>query len=122
MQKNLGWCSAMLFSSILFLFYFLPVTLFIYTIVPRRLKNPVLLIASIFFYSWGEPIYVILMLFSAVFNYLMAIDIRREQIHNKTGKSTLIFTVIVNLFILCFFKYYGFLMDTINDLLGTEIK
>ena len=76
----------MLFSSILFLFYFLPVTLFIYTIVPRRLKNPVLLIASIFFYSWGEPIYVILMLFSAVFNYLMAIDIRREQIHNKTGK------------------------------------
>lgn len=122
MQKNLGRCSAMLFSSILFLFYFLPVTLFIYTIVPRRLKNPVLLIASIFFYSWGEPIYVILMLFSAVFNYLMAIDIRREQIHNKTGKSTLIFTVIVNLFILCFFKYYGFLMDTINDLLGTEIK
>ena len=111
MQKNLGRCSAMLFSSILFLFYFLPVTLFIYTIIPRRLKNPVLLIASIFFYSWGEPIYVILMLFSAVFNYLMA-----------TGKSTLIFTVIVNLFILCFFKYYGFLMDTINDLLGTEIK
>ena len=94
----------MLFSSIIFLFYFLPVTLFIYYLVPGKFKNPVLLIASIFFYSWGEPIYVVLMIFSAVFNYFMAIDIKREQIHNKTGKSTLIFTVIVNLFILCFFK------------------
>ncbi len=112
----------MLFSSIIFLFYFLPVTLFIYYLVPGKFKNPVLLIASIFFYSWGEPIYVVLMIFSAVFNYFMAIDIKREQIHNKTGKSTLIFTVIVNLFILCFFKYYGFLMDTVNSLLGTDMK
>lgn len=116
-----GRCSAMLFSSIYFLFYFLPVTLLIYALVPKRCKNLVLLIASIFFYSWGEPIYVVLMIFSAAFNYFMAIDIRREQVQNKSGKRTLVFTVAVNLFILCFFKYYGFLMDTVNSLLGTEI-
>ena len=112
----------MLFSSIYFLFYFLPVILLIYTIVPSKFKNLVLLAASIFFYSWGEPIYVVLMLFSAVFNYCMAIDIRRAQVQGKTGKHTLIFTVVINLFILSFFKYYGFLMDTINDLFGTEIS
>lgn len=111
----------MLFSSIYFLFYFLPITLLIYTIAPANLKNLVLLAASIFFYSWGEPIYVVLMIFSAVFNYFMAIDIRRDQVQGKTGKATLIFTVVVNLFILCFFKYYGFLMDTVNGLFGTAI-
>ena len=69
----------MLFSSIIFLFYFLPITLLVYFIVPKKAKNAVLLIASIFFYSWGEPVYVFLMLFSAIFNYFMAIDIGREK-------------------------------------------
>jgi len=111
----------MLFSSIVFLFYFLPITLLIYVIVPKKFKNLVLFIASVFFYSWGEPVYVFLMLFSAAFNYLMAIDIGREKAHGETGKKTLLFTVVINLFILCFFKYYGFLMDTINGILGTHI-
>lgn len=112
----------MLFSSIIFLFYFLPITLLVYFIVPKKAKNAVLLIASIFFYSWGEPVYVFLMLFSAIFNYFMAIDIGREKAWGESGKKTLIFTVIVNLFILSFFKYYGFLMDTINGILGTHIS
>ncbi len=111
----------MLFSSIIFLFYFLPITLLVYVIVPKKLKNLVLFAASVFFYSWGEPVYVFLMLFSAAFNYLMAIDIGREQARGETGKKTLLFTVVINLFILCFFKYYGFLMDTINGILGTHI-
>lgn len=114
-------CSKMLFSSIVFLFYFLPIVLLVYFIVPKKAKNVVLLIASIFFYSWGEPIYVILMIFSAIFNYFMAIDIGRAKVHQQSGKSTLIFTVVINLFILSFFKYYGFLMDTVNDVLGTDI-
>ena len=112
----------MLFSSILFLFYFLPITLLVYFIVPKQAKNVVLLIASIFFYSWGEPVYVFLMLFSAIFNYFMAIDIGREKAQGESGKKTLIFTVVINLFILSFFKYYGFLMDTINGILGTHIS
>lgn len=62
------------------------------------------------------------MLFSAIFNYFMAIDIGREKAWGESGKKTLIFTVIVNLFILSFFKYYGFLMDTINGILGTHIS
>lgn len=115
-------CSKMLFSSIVFLFYFLPIVLLAYFVVPKKAKNIVLLIASIFFYSWGEPVYVFLMIFSAIFNYFMAIDIGRAKVHQKSGKSTLVFTVIVNLFVLSFFKYYGFLMDTVNGILGTDIK
>lgn len=112
----------MLFSSIIFLFYFLPITLLAYFIVPGRFKNLILFIASVFFYSWGEPVYVFLMLFSALFNYFMAIDIGKEKVHGQTGKKTLVFTVVVNLFVLCFFKYYGFLMDTVNGILGTQIS
>lgn len=112
----------MLFSSIVFLFYFLPIVLLAYFVVPKKAKNVVLLIASIFFYSWGEPVYVFLMIFSAIFNYFMAIDIGRAKVHQSSGKSTLVFTVVVNLFILSFFKYYGFLMDTVNGILGTDIK
>lgn len=115
-------CSKMLFSSIVFLFYFLPIVLLAYFVVPKKAKNIVLLIASIFFYSWGEPVYVFLMIFSAIFNYFMAIDIGRAKVHQKSGKATLVFTVIVNLFVLSFFKYYGFLMDTVNGILGTDIK
>lgn len=111
----------MLFSSIVFLFYFLPVVLLLYFVLPKKARNPVLLIASFIFYSWGEPVYVFLMLFSALFNYAMAIDIRREQLHGKSGRGTLVFTIVMNLFILGFFKYYGFLMDTLSALLGVEI-
>ena len=112
----------MLFSSIIFLFYFLPIVMFLYYVLPKKARNGVLLIASIIFYSWGEPVYVFLMIFSAIFNYFMAIDIGKARVHGSNGKGTLLFTVIVNLFILSFFKYYGFLMDTINDLLGTDIQ
>lgn len=113
----------MLFSSVTFVFYFLPAVLFLYYIMPKKGKNYILLIASIIFYSWGEPVYVILMIFSSVFNYFMALDMGVNFRREKQGKAraTLIFTVIVNLFILCFFKYYGFLMDTVNSLFGTDI-
>ncbi len=110
----------MLFSSIFFIFYFLPVVLFLYYAVPKKAKNTVLLIASIIFYSWGEPVYVFLMIFSAIFNYFMAIDIAREKKHGK--KSTLIFTVVMNLLILGFFKYYGFLLDTVSSVFGVSIN
>ena len=59
----------MLFSSITFLFLFLPVVMAVYYIVPGRAKNVVLLIASLFFYAWGEPVYVVLMILSILFNY-----------------------------------------------------
>lgn len=111
----------MVFSSILFIFIFLPALLVLYFVVPKAGKNIVLLLGSIFFYAWGEPVYVVLMLFSAVFNYVMGIDIGLAKKTEKGAKANLIFTVVVNLFILCFFKYYGFLIDTINGIFGSEI-
>ena len=115
----------MLFSSIFFLFYFLPVTLLIYYIVPKRfmtLRNLVLFAASLVFYSWGEPVYVFLMLYSAAFNFYMGKQIRAEQDRGGSGRRNLVFTILVNLFILGFFKYFGFLMDTVNQLTGANIR
>ncbi len=65
----------MLFSSILFLFTFLPVTLILYYLAPGKLKNVVLLAASLVFYAWGEPVYVLLMIFSILFNYVIGMDV-----------------------------------------------
>ena len=110
----------MLFSSIFFLFTFLPILLIVYFAVPFKYKNYVLLAASLFFYAWGEPIYVFLMIFSIAFNWAMALDIEKERKFGK--KTTLIFTVVINLLILSFFKYYGFALDSVNALFGTNIS
>lgn len=111
----------MLFSSITFLFVFLPVTVILYYIVPEKLKNIVMLIASLFFYAWGEPVYVILMILSIILNYFCGLDISGKQDEPVKAKRSLIFAVTVNLLILGFFKYYGFLMETINAVLPTDI-
>ncbi|MBR6444573.1 MAG: MBOAT family protein, partial [Firmicutes bacterium] len=112
----------MVFSSILFIFIFLPALFVLYVIAPKVIgKNIVLFLGSIFFYAWGEPVYVVLMLFSAVFNYVMGVDIDRARKTEKGAKANLIFTIVVNLFILSFFKYYGFLIDTFNGIFGTDI-
>lgn len=105
----------MLFSSVYFIFTFLPVVVILYYALPEQAKNPILLIASLFFYSWGEPLYVVLMIFSCILNYSMAKEV-------KDNKFNLYFTIAMNLFILGFFKYYGFLMETINGLLNVNIE
>lgn len=115
----------MLFSSIFFIFYFLPVVLAVYFAIPKRFisaRNIVLLVTSLIFYSWGEPVYVFLMIYSIVFNYYMAIHIKKEQEGGGTGRKSLAFSLVVNLFILGFFKYFGFLMDTINHIFNSNIK
>ena len=115
----------MLFSSIFFIFTFLPVLMAIYFMIPpenMRLRNGVLLLASLIFYSWGEPVYVVLMIFSIVFNWYMSLVIERKNNSEAGAKKELIFTIIINLFIMGFFKYFGFLMDSINFVLGTNIK
>ena len=68
----------MLFSSITFLFVFLPIVLAVYFLVPYRFKNLVMLIASLFFYAWGEPVYVILMILSICLNYVCGLDIAEK--------------------------------------------
>ena len=101
----------MLFSSSIFIFLFLPVILFIYFLAPRKLKNLVLLVASIFFYTWGENILVLVMLSSLTIDYLCAILIDKGL--RKTG---LIFSVIANLVFLGFFKYYVFITENLISL------
>lgn len=113
----------MIFSSIFFLFIFLPVTLLLYYLVPWKLKNLVLLLTSLVFYAWGEPVYIFLMLFSIVFNYLSGIEIdaRKEDDNPTWLRISFWFTVAVNLGVLGFFKYYGFLLDNLNAVLPFHI-
>ena len=111
----------MLFSSIFFLFTFLPIILLLYYIVPTKLKNILLLLGSLFFYAWGEPVYIILMILSIIFNYICGIDIARKHQSHRAAKFSLIFTIIINLFILGFFKYEGFIIDNLNSVLPFQI-
>ena len=111
----------MLFSSITFLFLFLPIVMAVYYIVPGRGKNIVLLIASLFFYAWGEPVYVVLMILSILFNYFCGRDIQANGEDAGKAKLSLAFAVTVNILILGFFKYYGFILDTVNSLLPSDI-
>lgn len=111
----------MLFSSITFLFIFLPLTLLLYYLVPFRMKNYVMLAASLIFYAWGEPIYIILMILSIILNYFCGQDIYEKRDNARAMKMSLMFGVVMNLLILGFFKYYGLLMDTINAILPIDI-
>ncbi len=111
----------MLFSSITFLFIFLPLTLLLYYLVPFRMKNYVMLAASLIFYAWGEPVYIILMILSIILNYFCGQDIYEKRDNARAMKRSLIFGVVMNLLILGFFKYYGLLMDTINAILPIDI-
>ena len=113
----------MVFNSIFFIFCFLPVFMLIYYLVPGKLRNLLLFLGSLIFYAWGEPVYVFLMLFSIVFNYLSGIEIDgyRQNENTKMLRYSFWFTVIVNLAILGFFKYYGFLVNNLNAILPFEI-
>jgi alginate O-acetyltransferase complex protein AlgI len=114
---------AVVFSSTVFLLLFLPVTAILYYLCPRRWRNAVLLAASLFFYGWGEPRYILIMLFSTVFDYCNGLGIARCRERGKTGgaKAVLILSVAGNLAILCFFKYTDFAIANLNALLKLGI-
>lgn len=110
----------MVFSSISFLYYFLPLTLFFYFIVPKKTKNFVLLIASLVFYFYGEPRYILVLIFSCIFNYYYG-----RYLEKKTGnlkKKLLIVNLIINFGILFYFKYFNFFLDNINYLFHTNLS
>ena len=111
----------MLFSSGIFLFWFLPITVAIYYLLPHRiLKNSWLFFVSIFFYGYGEPLFVLLMLSSIGFNYLMGLGIHCFQSSKKTQQFILWFMVIGNLSLFYVFKYLDFSIVNANALLGTS--
>lgn len=110
----------MVFSSLTFLCIFLPAVLLIYSLVPNlKFRNGLLIVASLVFYAYGEPVYVLLMIFSSVLNYVCARFVRYGK-HGK-NKAALILAVIVNLGILGVFKYTGFLVGTVNDIFSLSI-
>ncbi|MBR0481749.1 MAG: MBOAT family protein [Firmicutes bacterium] len=103
----------MVFSSIPFLFYFLVLFLALYYVVPFKLKNYVLLVFSLLFYAWGEPIYVFLMMFSAGVDWLDGLMLEK---HPKAKKLYLTIAIVINLGLLCFFKYANFLMGAVGSI------
>lgn len=132
----------MIFSSLLFLFRFIPVFFLIYYIVPFRFKNAVLLIGSIIFYAWGEPKFLILIIISILFNYFagLLIDYFKNKAENRRRQETttdivktknvydklriisFVLAIIYDLGALFVFKYTNFFIENINGMMGTDIK
>lgn len=110
----------MVFSSIPFLFFFLPICFIAYFIVPKKWKNSCLLIFSLLFYAWGEPIYILLMIFSSVVDYINGRLIEKYR-NTKKAKMFLVFSILVNLGLLGFFKYSDFLIQNINSIFSLNI-
>ncbi|MBR4240910.1 MAG: MBOAT family protein, partial [Eubacterium sp.] len=114
----------MVFSSFVFLLAFLPLTLGIYYLAPKKAKNGALFIASLVFYAWGEPIYILIMLFSTVFDFCNGLALEKlEKNNNQKGRrAVLILSVAVNIGLLCFFKYSDFMIETINSIFGLNLR
>ena len=113
----------MVFNSLYFLLVFLPLALLLYYVTPQKLKNMILVLISFVFYAWGEPQYLLVLLFSIVFNYLTGLEIQelKRQKNDKLEKIAMISGVVVNLLLLGSFKYMGFLVDNLNALFRSNI-
>ena len=109
----------MIFSSLIFLFIFLPLFLLMYYIVPFKYKNIVILIFSLIFYAFGEPVYILLLLFSSLINYVGSNIINKSD-NDKKRKTVFVITIIINLLLLGIFKYANFVVNNLN-LLGLGI-
>ncbi|MBQ8883623.1 MAG: MBOAT family protein [Oscillospiraceae bacterium] len=112
----------MVFSSLTFLYFFLPITLLIYFVSPKSIKNFILLVTGLFFYAWGEPIYVLIMILSAAIDYTAG-RIMHWKDNNKTVRTIcLIVSVLMNVGLLGIFKYSSFFITNINAVFGTSIS
>lgn len=111
----------MIFSSIPFLYYFLPAVIILYFITPRILKNSVLFISSLIFYAWGEPKYVFLMLFTVGINYCLGILIEKYK-NRLPSKVCMIFAVVISLSFLGYFKYADFFIENFNSVTGLSTE
>jgi Predicted membrane protein involved in D-alanine export len=110
----------MVFSSAVFLLLFLPAVLLLYYAAPERVRNPLLLVVSLLFYGWGEPVYILIMLFSTVFDYSNGLLLEWLDRKGKpeVRKWVLTLSFAGNLGMLCFFKYTDFLISSLNALTG----
>ena len=113
----------MVFSSLLFLFRFLPIVILGYFILPRKFRNLFLLLFSLFFYAWGEPTYIVLMLFSIVVNYVGGIFVDKYKARGSTkgAKTALIVSMVIDIGLLGIFKYTGFFLENVNAIMKTDL-
>ena len=111
----------MVFSSLPFLFFYLPVVLLIYKLAPLKLRNLFLLIASLFFYGWGEPIYIAIMFLSIAVDYTHGMLVEKWRADDRKARMAVASSVFFNLLILVFFKYWDFLAGSINTLTGLAL-
>lgn len=110
----------MVFSSMTFIWIFLPILLFVYYISKEKYRNIILLIFSLIFYSWGEPKYIILMLISILVNYIFGRIL--DKCNKKKNKTiVLIFSIIFNLGLLVYFKYFNFIATNIDNIIGNNV-
>ena len=104
----------MVFSSNIFLFYYLTIVLLIYYITPLKLRNLMLFLCNLVFYGWGEPVFIVLMLFSTVSDYIHGYYIDKYRQNKRLAKGLVISAIVINLALLGFFKYAGFFCDAIK--------
>lgn len=112
----------MVFSSILFIFRFLPIAMMLYFLTPNKFKNLTLLIISLIFYSWGEPKYFLIMLASIFVDYFVSREIDKNKNNKKRRIILLFISIIFNLGMLFFFKYFNFFIENINNIFGLSLK
>ena len=110
----------MVFSSLVFLWIFLPVVFTLYFTAKEQYRNVILLIASLFFYAWGEPVYVLVMILSIIINYFCGLRIGAAEEHKR--KRALFWAVFVNLALLGVFKYTGFFTENVNAIFGLQVE
>lgn len=111
----------MVFSSLTFMFVFLPIVLILYYIVPKKFKNLFVLISGLIFYAWGEPVYVLIMIVSTLIDYTAGLLIYRFDKSKTIKRICLIVSLLMNLGLLGVFKYSGFIMQNIDIILGTSL-
>ncbi|WP_438432610.1 MBOAT family O-acyltransferase [Gorillibacterium sp. sgz500922] len=110
----------MVFSSLVFLFLFLPAVLLLYYAAPQRIRNLVLFVVSLIFYAWGEPVYIAIMLLSTVTDFSFGLLLDNSKRTARQRKGIVALSIVVNLGLLGFFKYADFLIGNLNSLLGTS--
>ena len=111
----------MVFSSLVFIFLFLTGTLTVYYIAPKKLKNTVILLSGLIFYTWGEPVYVIVMIISTLIDYFAGIIIWKFGSNKHIRRTCLIVSIVMNLTLLFTFKYSGFIARNVNAIAGKSL-
>ena len=111
----------MVFSSLTFLFFYLPVVLAVYFLTPLRWRNLVLLVVSLLFYGWGEPVYITIMFLSIAIDYTHGLLVEKYRSDDRKARRFVIQSVVFNLLLLGFFKYYDFLAANLSLLPGIQL-